>query len=56
MEGLQRIEVTTNGIGVEGHKDNVAVLGRDKLQVGIRLRAGNWFMVDEEAVLEGYLR
>ena len=52
MQCARDIEVATNGIAVECHKNDIPTNGLNKLEMGIRLRFSNWLAVDQDPVFK----
>jgi hypothetical protein len=52
MQCARDIEVATNGIAVECHKNDIPTNGLNKLEMGIRLRFSNWLAVDQDPIFK----
>jgi hypothetical protein len=52
MQLARDIEVATNGIAMECHKNDIPKNSRNKLKTGIRFRSSNWLAVDQDPVFK----
>jgi hypothetical protein len=56
MQRARDIEVATNGITMECHKNNIPKNCGNKLKMGIRLGSSDWLAVDQDSVFKFDMR